>query len=227
MKYISHLDLRRVFIRALRRAKIHLKYSEGFNPHPRLIFAAPLAVGWEGEREYVDLYLLEEKKGQDVIHSLNNQMPEGLEIKDAWDIPWEYPPISAEIEAGFFEVYAAPLSVDFSISLKDLLKEEEVYVTRRGKKGEKQVNIRPFVYDIWMEDELQGALYMLLATGNKGGTRPEEVFYALGEQATVLKICRKNVFMRQQGGLIAPDGTLYRELRKAEFKAKESTNDIK
>ena len=56
MKFISHLDLLRTFIRALRRAGIPVAYSQGFNHVPRLTFAAPLAVGMEGRNEYLDFF---------------------------------------------------------------------------------------------------------------------------------------------------------------------------
>lgn len=54
-KYIAHLDLGRVFERACRRAGIPLAYSQGFNPHPKITFGSALAVGVEGEQEFVDL----------------------------------------------------------------------------------------------------------------------------------------------------------------------------
>ncbi|MGI6451353.1 MAG: TIGR03936 family radical SAM-associated protein [Desulfitobacteriia bacterium] len=56
-KYIAHLDLARVFARALRRADIAVAFSEGFNPHPKIAFGPPLPVGVEGEKEYVDIEL--------------------------------------------------------------------------------------------------------------------------------------------------------------------------
>ena len=45
LKFLSHLDLMRLWERALRRAGINPAYSEGFSPHPRISLAAPLAVG--------------------------------------------------------------------------------------------------------------------------------------------------------------------------------------
>ena len=57
LKFISHLDIMRLWQRALRRAGISLVYSEGFNPRPRLSLAAPLAVGVTSEAELMDIYL--------------------------------------------------------------------------------------------------------------------------------------------------------------------------
>ncbi len=57
LKYISHLDLMRLWERALRRARIPIAYSEGFSPHPRLSLAAPLALGITSEAELIDIFL--------------------------------------------------------------------------------------------------------------------------------------------------------------------------
>jgi uncharacterized protein (DUF2344 family) len=53
VKYISHLDLQNHFIKALRRTSLHLNYSKGFNPHPHLVFAAPLSVGFQSNAEFL------------------------------------------------------------------------------------------------------------------------------------------------------------------------------
>ncbi|MCL4464985.1 MAG: TIGR03936 family radical SAM-associated protein, partial [Chloroflexi bacterium] len=58
-KYVSHLDLARLWERALRRARLPVAYSAGFTPHARLAFAAPLAVGITASAELVDVYLSE------------------------------------------------------------------------------------------------------------------------------------------------------------------------
>ena len=57
LQYISHLDLHRTFSRLLVRLGVPIWYSEGFTPHPRLVFATPLSVGAESLCEYVDVYV--------------------------------------------------------------------------------------------------------------------------------------------------------------------------
>ncbi len=57
MKYVGHLDLMRFFQRAMRRADIPIRYSEGFSPHQIMSFAAPLGIGLESTGEYVDITL--------------------------------------------------------------------------------------------------------------------------------------------------------------------------
>ena len=79
-KYIAHLDLARVYERSLRRAGIRVAYSEGFNPHPKISFGSALAVGVEGEQEYVDIELEEEQDIQEILGRLQEQLPKGIRL---------------------------------------------------------------------------------------------------------------------------------------------------
>lgn len=79
-KYISHLDLNRTMTRALRRAELPIWYTEGFNRHPYITFAAPLSLGYEGLRESMDFRLEEEVADGEVVDRLNGVMPEGLRV---------------------------------------------------------------------------------------------------------------------------------------------------
>lgn len=81
MKYISHLDLMRLFMRALRRADLPLKISEGFNPHPKFSIKRALKLGVESENEEASIVLTETVAPLDFKARLQEQLPEGIEIK--------------------------------------------------------------------------------------------------------------------------------------------------
>ncbi len=83
MKYISHLDLMRLFQRALRRANLPLKMTEGFNPHPKFSIKRALKLGLESESEEAIVVLGESINVCSFKEKLANQLPEGIEIKDA------------------------------------------------------------------------------------------------------------------------------------------------
>ena len=57
LKFIGHLDVMRYFQKAFRRAELDVEYSQGFNPHQLMSFAAPLGVGLTSDGEYLDLQL--------------------------------------------------------------------------------------------------------------------------------------------------------------------------
>jgi radical SAM-linked protein len=83
MKYISHLDLMRLLMRAMRRAQLPLKLSQGFNPHPKLSLKRALKLGLESESEEAEVLLKEFVKAGDFQERLARQLPEGIEINSA------------------------------------------------------------------------------------------------------------------------------------------------
>lgn len=82
MKYISHLDLMRLLMRAMRRADFPIKMSEGFNPHPKLSIKRALKLGLESEHEEAAIVLKEKIEAQEFKDRLQKQLPEGILIKD-------------------------------------------------------------------------------------------------------------------------------------------------
>lgn len=81
MRYISHLDLMRLFMRALRRAELPLKMSEGFNPHPKLSIKRALKLGLESDNEEATIVLKELIRPEEFKERLQKQLPEGISIK--------------------------------------------------------------------------------------------------------------------------------------------------
>jgi len=87
MKYISHLDLMRLFTRAFRRADLPLKITEGFHPHPKFSIKRALKLGLESENEEASI-VLKEWMEQDVFKArVQKQLPEGIEIKFVSPLP--------------------------------------------------------------------------------------------------------------------------------------------
>ena len=83
--FVSHLDFAHSFTRALKRAELPLKYSEGFNPHPKQVFALPLSVGMVGENELCDITLTEDFSHEEVKARLENAFTHEIEIKEVFD----------------------------------------------------------------------------------------------------------------------------------------------
>lgn len=209
MRYISHLDLLRTFTRALRRGGVPLALSQGFNPQPRLIFAAPLAVGITGKNEYLDLYLSKYWEKGVLEEVLREQLPEGLEINAIIPADPLADPLSSLVEAALYQALSPAFSELCDHLPRDILKAEKLLVIRTGKK-ERRLNIRPFIYRLWLEkNHNKTRLLMLLATGSKGGARPEEVlsFFPTGKEG--IKLFRENIFIRKGKTLLTPMGDTY------------------
>lgn len=80
MKYVSHLDMMRIFQRALKRGEIKLQYSQGFSPHPKMSIAQPLSLGYTSVGEYLELETMEDWKGEEIAVRLKSALPEGIDI---------------------------------------------------------------------------------------------------------------------------------------------------
>lgn len=83
MRFYSHLDLLRLFARALRRADIPVSLSEGFNPRPRIKIRRALKLGKESRSETAEFVLDKEMDCQEFRQKLQSELPEGLELIDA------------------------------------------------------------------------------------------------------------------------------------------------
>jgi len=80
MRYISHLDLMRLFSRAARRAGFGLYLTQGFNPHPLIRIKRALKLGLEGKGEEAEFVLTENITTADFGQRLKEQLPEGIEL---------------------------------------------------------------------------------------------------------------------------------------------------
>lgn len=80
VKFISHLDMMKVFERAIRRSGLPIAYSQGFNPHPQMVFGLPLAVGMTSEGEYADFELTQEIEPAQFMERLNASLPEAVRV---------------------------------------------------------------------------------------------------------------------------------------------------
>jgi len=214
--FISHLELQRAFVRAIRRAGLPLAYSGGYSPQPRIIFAAPLAVGIEGKNEFVDIFLRHNPGRNKVFELLSEQLPPGLKLKRIEEIDPHAPPLSSLVEASLYVVPLRKTPAGLLNSLEKLLTSEEITVRRRrkGKKGVREINLRPFIHKIFLEETgEQEALMMLLSSGNQGGARPDEIIELMAiSREEVGQISRKAVFLSMNGRLVTPDGRKAEEL---------------
>lgn len=143
-KYISHLDCTRCMQRAIKRAGLPVWYTEGFNPHLYLTFALPLALGYEGLRETMDIRLLDDEMplGQ-VQDRLNAVLPQGFRVVQVLNaqgkptqIAWAEYQVSLECE-GIPAQELLQLWQSFDVP-------GPILVQKKGKKGMKEVDIRPF-----------------------------------------------------------------------------------
>ncbi|MGN0172674.1 MAG: TIGR03936 family radical SAM-associated protein [Acutalibacteraceae bacterium] len=188
-KYISHLDLNRTMTRVLRRAQIPLWYTEGFNRHPYITFAAPLSLGYEGMCEYMDFRLEQDMPMQELVQRLNHNMPQGIEVLSA-------APAAMKVNQIACSRWRMELAPDREEAVRSLLAAESAEVQKRTKKGTfKTVDIRPMMTDVTLETGERCVLTLTLPTGEVS-VNPSLVLSALGcgEDEASCRVTRLGIF---------------------------------
>lgn len=145
-KYISHLDLTATLQRALLRAGIKLKYSEGFNPHPYISVALPLSVGVESICELVDVAIM----GESLPDVKAIKLPDGIIITDIYfpsrkinEIKW------LEISVKLY--YDREVDSELASNIMSVLTQDSIVITKRTKRGTKDIDIIPHIRDVNVE----------------------------------------------------------------------------
>ena len=185
-RFISHLDFMRAIQRVLRRADIPVAFSEGFNPHPKISFGSALPVGVTSECELVDLELREELSEAELLERLICALPPGLKLNGLSRIIDQKQSLTAMISKARYRVQTTALP-DAHIEddalqalIRQFMARDSVIVEKRTKKGLKETDIRPGIFDLKGHLNNQRiVLEMLLQTGSGGNIRPEDVLRGL------------------------------------------------
>ena len=176
MKFIGHLDTMRFFQKALRRADIDIKYSEGFSPHQIMSFAAPLGVGIESYGEYMDIEVLSMTSTQDIKDALNKVMVEGIEVLSVTILPEQVKNAMASVSAASYSIRMKdrifPID-DLEEKLRDFYDQDKIPYTKETKKSTVELDLKQGIYEL--RSEAGGAIYMLVNASSSGNIKPTMV----------------------------------------------------
>ncbi len=184
IKFISHLDIIRLWERALRRARIPLAYSEGFNPHPRISLAVPLAVGVTSETELMDVFVAKLVSPHWFTATASQQLPPGIEILGVYQVALTLPSLQSQVRYAEYavEVETEQGIKDIDLAISSLLSAEHLPWHHRRDTGQRSYDLRALIDDLWLADWHQpyGTIGMRLRCDSSGSGRPEQVASALG-----------------------------------------------
>ena len=197
IKYISHLDLARTWERALRRAGVPLAYSQGFNPRPKITFAAALPVGVTGQREIMDLILERPVMPLTFAQRLAPHLPSGLKVVSVEEVYHRLPSLQSQVRAAEYRVKVewAESRQALEARVAEFLAAETIVRQRRGK----TYDLCPLVESLSVGEAVPGgfALNMRLRQGQSGTARHDEVLDALGLAAAMRSACRERLFFKE------------------------------
>ncbi len=183
VRFIGHLDLMRFFQKAIRRAQIDVAYTEGFSPHQIMAFAAPLGVGLTSNGEYMDIEVNSITSCQDIMERLNKTSVYGIEVISVKVLPDTAGNAMASVAAAAYTVRfreGREPAMPVSTVLPEFLAREQILFTKKTKKGLKEVDLRPGIYQLNMES--MESIYMLVNASSGGNIKPLHVMEALLER---------------------------------------------
>jgi radical SAM-linked protein len=184
VKYISHLDLMRLWERALRRADIPVTYSQGFNPHPKISMAAPLAIGVTSEGEVMDLWLRRRISSYFFVKMVSEQLPSGIGILRVEQVALTLPSLQSRMRQAEYrvEVETDKGAEEVEGVLRSFLAREHLPWQHMRDTGVRRYDLRPLVHQLWLVGcgESQCTLGMRLRSDSTATGRPEQVTAALG-----------------------------------------------
>ena len=175
-RFLGQLEINRLFVRAVRRAGLPMRYSQGFHPLPRLVYGPAPPVGVASEAEYLELEFVKRLPAEEVESRMAAVLPEGMAVLECHELPLQSPPISTMINLFEYRIEAPAGSGGawFTPEAVSAFKNRATFpILQKREKGERTVDLKDRVKDLQITPE--GALRLLLRAGSGAGVKPSEV----------------------------------------------------
>ena len=203
LRHIGHLDLMRAMQRALRRSGLPLRYSQGFNPHILLTFAAPLSVGMPGKREVMEVPIEGEMAGEAFLARLSAALPPDLPVLSVQPVDDRHPDPMALLTAAVYQAELERLPENFGETVEKYLAQKEIPAIRKTKTGMKPCDLRPMIYGLSLSGN---TLNMVLALCESATCKPDLLLSSLFEFAGAERprslITRTQLLGEKDGALV-------------------------
>lgn len=178
LRFVGHLDIMRYFQKVFRRAEVDIAYSKGYSPHQIISFAAPLGLGVTSDGEYLDAEFNSTKSSKEMLEIINEQMNEGIVLLEFKELPDKCKNAMSSVAGADYRILFKEGYYEeepFLEKVADFFAQESIVILKKTKKSEKEVDIRPMIYEMEVRD---GHIYMKLATGSVNNLKPNLVMEA-------------------------------------------------
>lgn len=197
LRYTGHLDLHRLWERAMRRADLPLSYSQGFHPQPKISIAAALPLGFSSLGEVLDVRFNEELATEEIIARLAGSLPKDIQITQVESVDERAPALQTQVLSAEYQVHLTE-PVTGSL-LKRAIEEIKSATTLPRERRGKFYDLRPLIELLDMETDANGkhSIFMTL-TAREGATgRPEEVLNTLGIEPEYTRVERTRLIFQK------------------------------
>lgn len=199
LAFLSHLEVMRLWQRAMLRCHLPIAWTQGFNPRPKLSLGPARNVGIEGLSEYLDAEFQGIVKSDELVEKLNGILPEGVAVLKVREIPQGTKMLEAVINEALYKItFLKGIPADGEAKVAALMASESCPYIRKSPKGEKEIDLRSYLLNM----EISGDTLMLsVKTGPGGSLRVAELLTVLGYWDIIKDI------KIQRMGLFVTDGT--------------------
>lgn len=178
-KFVSHLDLMKMFQRVFRIAGVDVTFSQGFNPHPKMSIAYPLPVGVTSEEEYLDLQVDSKPDYEKLVEQINSAMPKDIKIIKAWE-PKE------NLNLICFAKYNVKVTLEKELEnlislVNEFCNRNEIVIDKKTKKGISATDIKAMIKEIKIlnVNGLEADFEFVLSIGEKANLKATGVIDAM------------------------------------------------
>lgn len=213
-RFISHLDLMRTFQRAIRRAKIPITYTAGFNPRPEMSFVQALGLGLESTGEYLDIRIKDEMELNDFINRINNNLPKGIKVLKSIYLAGKAKSGMSLVRYGQYSIELRDESGNISNienRFKEYISKDSIFVEKLQPKKNKfiKIDIKPLIKDISFSIGDKANVLIIdciLSCGSNKNLKPELIIKGfedyLNKGGLKYKIIRRELFTDMDSAII-------------------------
>ncbi|MCB0118089.1 MAG: TIGR03936 family radical SAM-associated protein [Anaerolineales bacterium] len=197
LRYIGHLDLHRVWERAMRRAELPITYSQGFHPQPKISLAAALPLGFSSRAEVLDVRLNEEIPTEEISARLKDSLPPNIQVTNVEEVDEKLPALQTTVLSAAYDVHLTETvdGSDLKRKVESLMMTESLIRERRGK----TYDLRPLIEMMSVITNADGKVWLKLTLAAREGAtgRPEEVLSALDIEPETARVERTRLIFKE------------------------------
>lgn len=197
LRYIGHLDLHRLWERAMRRASLPISYSQGFHPQPKISLAAALPLGFSSRNEVLDVRLNEDVAVEDISNRLKDNLPPDIKVLNVESVDERLPALQTLVLSAAYDVHLTePVEgSELKRRVEELMNAESIIRERRNK----TYDLRPLVEMLSIITQADGSAWLKMTLASREGAtgRPEEVLSALGIEPETARVERTRLIFQE------------------------------
>ena len=217
-RFLGHLEAMNAWIRALRRARTPLAYTQGFHAHPRVNFAAALPTGEESTGEYMDIYLEKRVDVAELRARLSSVVPRGFLVLAAAEVPLKGKSLTASVESLVYtliadadrdevasRVFALNTAETIPIQRSVKTRDKRRRRSRRRVREMREIDLKPMLAGLAVR-EGEGAVVVDFTTVSADGrfAKPKDLIALLGFDPVATRVLKRDTVLRT-GNLVVEE----------------------